>query len=245
MSNHPHHDNGRESLSALFDGELRDDAARFALKRLEHDHEWREACGRWQLAGDVLRGRADAMAPAGFADRVAGALQASPVGAVAGGRSAQAGYRRRWIGGAALAASVALAALLVPRPSTVPSPDAGVATVTPAAVDNAAAVGTQDSAASPMLASGNDAAEQGTERGLPTRPSTPSVPASIALAGAAVAPSPPVSVMTTHRRPRSIRSNPSGSTRAWWPATPPPTGRATDPARVDDPLAGAVLPAPA
>ena len=187
MSNHPHHDNGRESLSALFDGELRDDAARFALKRLEHDHEWREACGRWQLAGDVLRGRADAMAPAGFADRVAGALQASPVGAVAGGRSAQAGYRRRWIGGAALAASVALAALLVPRPSTVPSPDAGVATVTPAAVDNAAAVGTQDSAASPMLASGNDAAEQGTERGLPTRPSTPSVPASIALAGAAVA----------------------------------------------------------
>ena len=109
------------------------------------------------------------------------------MGAVAGGRSAQAGYRRRWIGGAALAASVALAALLVPRPSTVPSPDAGVATVTPAAVDNAAAVGTQDSAASPMLASGNDAAEQGTERRLPTRPSTPSVPASIALAGAAVA----------------------------------------------------------
>ena len=52
----------RETLSALFDGELRGDAARFALKRLGHDAQWRQACGRWQLYGDVLRGQATAVA---------------------------------------------------------------------------------------------------------------------------------------------------------------------------------------
>ena len=36
-----------EALSALFDGELGGDAARFALKRLDHDREWRQACERW------------------------------------------------------------------------------------------------------------------------------------------------------------------------------------------------------
>ena len=53
----------RESLSALFDGELHGDASRFALKRLGQDAEWRQACGNWQLAGDVLRGRGMAAAP--------------------------------------------------------------------------------------------------------------------------------------------------------------------------------------
>ena len=73
----PHQPNDdRETLSALFDGELRGDAARFALKRLDHDSAWGQAVGRWQLAGDVLRGRAEAMAPAGFAQRVGDALAA-------------------------------------------------------------------------------------------------------------------------------------------------------------------------
>ena len=44
-----------ETLSALFDGQLEGDAARFALRRLEHDAGWRETCGRWQLAGDQAR----------------------------------------------------------------------------------------------------------------------------------------------------------------------------------------------
>jgi hypothetical protein len=102
----------RETLSALFDGELRGDSARFALKRLHHDAGWREACGRWQLAGDVLRGQAVAPAPAEFAGRVAAALHAEPAAAAGAVRS----MRGRWIGGAALAASVAVAALFVTRP---------------------------------------------------------------------------------------------------------------------------------
>ena len=45
----------REALSALFDGELAADAMRFALKRLHHDADWRDTCGRWLVIGDALR----------------------------------------------------------------------------------------------------------------------------------------------------------------------------------------------
>ena len=103
-----------ETLCALFDGELRGDEARFALKRLGHDVEWRDTVGRWQLYGDALRGQAQGVAASGFADRVALALREEqtqhavmPVKAVGG--------RRAWMGGA-LAASVAVAALFVTRP---------------------------------------------------------------------------------------------------------------------------------
>ena len=115
----PHQPNDdRETLSALFDGELRGDAARFALKRLDHDSAWGQAVGRWQLAGDVLRGRAEASAPAGFAERVSAALaveariDAAPAVASGAVDSRRVGG---WMPGAALAASVAVAAFLVAR----------------------------------------------------------------------------------------------------------------------------------
>lgn len=111
---------GREALCALFDGELEGDAARFTLKRLSHDAEWRDTCGRWQLVGDVLRGQSQAAAPPHFAERVARALAAEEgavaVSAVAGGGDNPV-LRRRWIPGAALAASVAVVALMVGLPS--------------------------------------------------------------------------------------------------------------------------------
>lgn len=121
ISNVQPHGSDAENLSALFDGQLGGDAARFALKRLGHEAEWREACGRWQLAGDVLRGDSVAPAPGGFAARVMEAVareqeqeRAAFAGTVAGrGRRVRA--HPRWIGGA-LAASVAIAALFVARP---------------------------------------------------------------------------------------------------------------------------------
>jgi Meckel syndrome type 1 protein len=122
----------RETLSALFDGELPGDAARFALKRLDHDAEWRETCGRWQMIGDALRGEATSAAPTGFASGVMRMLDAeAAVASVASERvmaSTATNLRRRWIGGAALAASVAMAAVLVVRPfSETSSPDRQVA----------------------------------------------------------------------------------------------------------------------
>lgn len=155
MSTPLHRDAERETLSALFDGELQGDAARFALKRLEHDASWRAACGRWQLGGDVLRGTADAVAPTGFADRVAVALagETSPQQQIVGSRPSFAGRatpsRRRWMGGAALAASVAVAALFVARPLSQPgepsSPLPQIATTTPSVTD-------VDTGAAPVLA---------------------------------------------------------------------------------------------
>lgn len=123
---HPRDD--REALSALFDGALPADAARFALRRLDHDAEWREACGRWQLIGDTLRGGAAVVAPAHFAAGVMRALAAEKQAADAVADAvtptmavASHAHRRRWLGGAALAASVAVAAVLVVRPYSQPS----------------------------------------------------------------------------------------------------------------------------
>ncbi|GAB3365316.1 sigma-E factor negative regulatory protein [Lysobacter rhizosphaerae] len=127
---HPRED--REALSALFDGELPGDAIRFALRRLDHDAGWREACGRWQLIGDALRGEATSVAPPDFASGVMRMLAAegavgvasSPASAHAMEAASSAASRRRWIGGsAALAASMAVAAVLVVGPfSRSPSP---------------------------------------------------------------------------------------------------------------------------
>ena len=124
MSTTQHHDADRETLSALFDGELDDAATRFAVKRLDHDRQWREACGRWQLAGDALRGRATGVAPPGFADRIGDALRNEDAAGLSSAATtsprAAASTRRNWIGGAALAASVAVAALFVVRPFSQP-----------------------------------------------------------------------------------------------------------------------------
>jgi len=100
-----------QQLSALMDGELAPDQARFLLRRLQHDGELAGSWERWQLAGDVLRGRADVLLPDGFAARVGVAL---------GAEAPAAAMRRtpgllRWGGVAALAASVAVVALMVPR----------------------------------------------------------------------------------------------------------------------------------
>lgn len=126
------YDNERETLSALFDGELNGDAARFALKRLGHDQQWRDAFGRWQLCGDVLRGQATAVANGDFAQRVASAIAHEPTAAQSMPKATLFSGRRGWIGGA-LAASVAVAALFVARPlsngSAPVAPDAAQAQV--------------------------------------------------------------------------------------------------------------------
>jgi negative regulator of sigma E activity len=107
----------RMQLSAMMDGELSLDEARFLLRRLRHDEELNGCWERWQLCGDVLRGQAQAPAPAGFAQRVALAIAAEPLQSAANRDSAARrprGSLARW-GGGALAASVALVALFMAR----------------------------------------------------------------------------------------------------------------------------------
>lgn len=99
-----------QQLSALIDGELAPDQARFLLRRMEHDSELRGCVERWQVLGDALRGQARAPAPEGFAERVAAAVACEPARAAAA--PASRGKVALW-GGGALAASVAAIALFV------------------------------------------------------------------------------------------------------------------------------------
>ncbi len=119
----------REQLSAMMDGALSADEARFLLRRMEHDDELADCWERWQFTGDALRGIAGRALPADFSRRVGRAIAddialADAVEAQTLAVAATPGTRRpllRWGGGAALAASVALAALIGSR--TLSSPD--------------------------------------------------------------------------------------------------------------------------
>ena len=115
-------DHNRLQLSAMLDGALAPDQARFLLRRLQHDEELAGCWSRWQLAGDILRGQGSAMVPAGFAQRVALAVAAD---ATIPARSTS--RWTKWGSGAALAAaSVAAIALFVTRqlPDAVPAANA-------------------------------------------------------------------------------------------------------------------------
>jgi negative regulator of sigma E activity len=131
----------RQQLSAMMDGELASDEARFLFRRLQHDRELAGCWERWQVCSVVLRGQGTALLPADFSQRVAHMValdsQHSPL---AGEQSVAATgtHPRRWVwwGGGALAASLALL-VVVPRQGSGPAPAAAdsirVATATPAA----------------------------------------------------------------------------------------------------------------
>ena len=131
-----------QQLSALMDGDLPPDQARFLLRRMEHDTELTGCWERWQLCGDALRGQAQAPAPAGFADRIALAIAAEPMRSAANAASPRTRSNlARW-GGGALAASVAAIALFMVRQQVPdePPPQAApaVANQSPAATPSAA-----------------------------------------------------------------------------------------------------------
>jgi anti-sigma factor RsiW len=121
-----------EELSAFMDGELDAERSRFLMQRLAHDGELRARWERWQLQSGAMRRMAQPL-PAGFADRVAKAIEAQP----AVSRPMSRGLR--WAGGAALAASLAVAATFVfdavnaPPPATqiVASTSVGTSPVAP------------------------------------------------------------------------------------------------------------------
>ncbi|MBX3699990.1 MAG: sigma-E factor negative regulatory protein [Dokdonella sp.] len=99
----------REQLSALMDGELDGHQARFVLARADADlvQRW----GRYQVAAQVLRREPLAPLRSGFADAVMAGIAPLPR------RQPMAQRLLRWGAGGALAASVAVAALVVTRPA--------------------------------------------------------------------------------------------------------------------------------
>ena len=107
-------DHHRQQLSAMMDGALAPDQARFLLRRLQHDTDLTACWERWQLAGDVLRGDADALLSRDFAQRITTAIAAAAAPSLPAAAASRPRWAR-WGSGAALAASVAVAALLVLR----------------------------------------------------------------------------------------------------------------------------------
>ena len=128
-----------EQLSALMDGELERDQARFLLKRAATDSELPQRWSRYHVARQALR-RQEVTIVAGFADGVMARIDLE-----AGARSG--GHFLRWGAGGAIAASVAVAALVLTRPTLDNSADpALVARSAPSPVVPASA---------PQIASGN------------------------------------------------------------------------------------------
>lgn len=118
----------REQLSALMDGALPEDQTRFLLRRLQHDAVLAGCWGRWRTAADAMRGIVPGRClPADFASRVAIAIQEDAPLDAAARASARASQRRRWGGGAALAAALATLAIL-----GLPTGEPGVPHSTPA-----------------------------------------------------------------------------------------------------------------
>lgn len=120
----------------MMDGALSADEAKFLLRRMEHDDALADCWERWQFVGDALRGQADRALPADFSRRVGraiaddlavAAMDDAPLAVAAHGNAR--GSLLRWGGGAALAASVALAALIGTR--MLPVPDGKSSSVAP------------------------------------------------------------------------------------------------------------------
>jgi len=126
----------REQVSALMDGELARDETRFLLRRMEGGESVAACWSRYHVARSVLRRQAIVPLDAGFAGAVMARLAHEPA------HVRRSGQWLRWGAGGAVAASVAVAALLVTRPAV---EDAGVsaAAVARAAPSPAAAAPVQ------------------------------------------------------------------------------------------------------
>ncbi|MGH8182340.1 MAG: sigma-E factor negative regulatory protein [Rhodanobacteraceae bacterium] len=105
----------REDLSALMDGELAAEPTRFLLRRLDHDPELGATWSRWHLIRACLASDSARMSTPrldnDFATRVASALQPGKVPQV------RQRHWARYVGGGAIAASVAVAALMLNTPN--------------------------------------------------------------------------------------------------------------------------------
>lgn len=106
----------REDLSALMDGELAAEPTRFLLRRLDHDPELSATWSRWHLIRACLSADSARMsaprADRDFAARIAAVIHAE---------RATPQPRRHWaryVGGGAIAASVAVAALMLNVPNS-------------------------------------------------------------------------------------------------------------------------------
>lgn len=108
----------REQMSALLDGELPQDEVGLLVRRMARDEELKRAFGNYVLAGESLRAPGGVTASPGFAARVSAAIDRDEAveAAVAQPPVPERARWRRPLAATAVAASAALAAVLLVRP---------------------------------------------------------------------------------------------------------------------------------
>jgi sigma-E factor negative regulatory protein RseA len=108
----------REQMSALIDGELPRDQVGLLVRRMAREAELKRAFGNYVLAGESLRAPGSVLASPGFAARVSAAIgevDISEAAAPPAPARAPIGWRRP-LAATAVAASAALAAVLLVQP---------------------------------------------------------------------------------------------------------------------------------
>lgn len=198
----------RQQLSAMLDGELSPDQAKFMLRRLQHDRELAACWERWQICGDILRGAHHALLPSDFAERVARRLHEDGAGAEAQARHGASPRRLRWAGGAALAASVALVAVFATRQLPGPTPASPTTPVQPMVAGGAPVATPESGSAVADAGSVLDAAPAGEPAGIPADPVPGAAPAALAAVAVAAAEAPRRAVerRAASQRPRTAPS---------------------------------------
>ena len=136
-----------EQLSAFMDGELPRDESRFLLRRAEGDDVLAGRWARYHIARQVLRRQPVLAIRADFSSAILAELDAETV------QEAARTQWLRWGSGGAIAAAVAVAALMVTKPSTEPEVATPLAATTAPqrATQIAAPAPAQVAAASPAL----------------------------------------------------------------------------------------------
>lgn len=132
-----------EKLSALMDTELDELEERRVLDTLAHDVELRRTWGRYHIARAAMTRQLEYVAPAQLADRIYAKLQDIALTVVP-----SRNVRYRWVGGLAVAASVAALAVFglpaLQRPTTPAAPTLAVNTFTPTELASATEAEPQD-----------------------------------------------------------------------------------------------------
>lgn len=107
------------------DGEIGQDSARFLVRRLASDEQMRGTWARYHLIRDCMRHQDGGFVAGDLRSRVHDALAAEPVPAAT---ARTGGWLRAGVG-SAIAASVALAAVLIVAPDNAPAPQPGAEVV--------------------------------------------------------------------------------------------------------------------
>jgi sigma-E factor negative regulatory protein RseA len=121
----------REQLSALMDGELSRDETRFLMRRVAHDQALVSSWSNFHVARQAMRRQVIVRIRPGFADSILARLEAeTPV------QTRHSGNWLRWASGGAIAASVAVAALVLSGPQDATTPLSGESVASRAAIQS-------------------------------------------------------------------------------------------------------------